>query len=147
MGYSLPPGMSRAQTGPGWGNAGVPTQPTGQTTEDVGLTSHGHPVQSPKPLGTKTNNGFSTANLGHDMNPSQVRSMQQFLVNHGFQLTVDGVLGPLTQSAAAAFRSNHKGGEDWNKSHGIGVHPVVKGTAPHGNAGDAAATGTGGDPR
>jgi hypothetical protein len=59
------------------------------------------------------------------MTPTQVRAMQQFLNNHGFQVAQDGMLGPMTKSAAAAFRANHKGGEAWNKMHGIGTHPGV----------------------
>ena len=69
------------------------------------------------------------------LTPQQVRNMQQFLVNHGFAVAQDGVFGPQTKAAAAAFRANHKGGVQWSAKNGIGVHP-------HGHAGDAAAAGT-----
>lgn len=64
------------------------------------------------------------------MTPQQVRAMQQFLVNHGFNVAVDGIYGPMTKAAAAAFRANHKGGDAFNKSHGIGVHPTTRPTHP-----------------
>jgi hypothetical protein len=57
------------------------------------------------------------------MTATQVRAMQQFLNNHGFQVAQDGILGPQTKSAAAAFRANHKGGDAWSKHNGIGNHP------------------------
>ena len=60
------------------------------------------------------------------MTASQVRSMQQFLNNHGFQVAQDGIMGHLTKSAAQAFRADHKGGDAWNKANGIGVHPAVR---------------------
>jgi hypothetical protein len=66
------------------------------------------------------------------MGPDQVRSMQQFLVNKGFHVSVDGIMGPQTKAAAAAFRANHKGGEDWSAKQGIGVHPAAKPTPDHG---------------
>lgn len=81
---------------------------------------------------------------GGPMNPTQVRAMQQFLNNHGFQVAQDGILGPLTKSAAAAFRANHKGGEAWNKAHGIGVHPAARDTAPGGRGPAGGGTGGGG---
>jgi hypothetical protein len=77
---------------------------------------------------------------GGSMTPTQVRSMQQFLVNRGFNVAQDGVFGKSTQSAAQAFRADHKGGAAWSAKNGIGVHPA---STPHGNAGDSAAAGTG----
>lgn len=71
------------------------------------------------------------------MTRDQVYSMQQFLSNHGFQVAKDGILGPLTKSAAKAFRANHKGADAWNKAHGLGVHPATRGgdTSPVPRAG------------
>lgn len=63
--------------------------------------------------------------------PTNVRALQQFLNNHGFQVAQDGVMGPQTKSAAAAFRANHKGGSAWNAAHGIGTHPSVNGGNNH----------------
>lgn len=69
------------------------------------------------------------------MTREQVYEMQRFLVNHGFNISQDGVLGPLTKSAAAAFRANHKGGEAWNRAHGIGVHPAHRSPVPRAGSG------------
>ena len=69
---------------------------------------------------------------GADMTPQQVRSMQQFLVNRGFNVAQDGVYGPSTKSAAQAFRTNHKGGAEWSNANGIGVHPS---NTPHDTTG------------
>jgi hypothetical protein len=74
----------------------------------------------------------SAPTKGADMTPRQVRSMQQFLVNHGFNVAQDGVFGNQTKSAALAFRTNHKSGAQWNAKNGTGVHP---GTAPHDSSG------------
>jgi hypothetical protein len=98
------------------------------------------------------------------MTPTQVRAMQQFLNNHGFQVAQDGIMGPQTKSAAAAFRANHKGGDAWSKTNGINVHPglsATTGMGPHhgpgynpnpggdgsgsGGTGSGAGTGTGTD--
>lgn len=65
------------------------------------------------------------------MTAKQVKAMQQFLNNHGFQVAQDGVFGSQTKSAAQAFRTNHKGGDAWNKAHGIGVHPAARPLAGH----------------
>jgi hypothetical protein len=64
---------------------------------------------------------------------AQVRSMQQFLVNHGFNVAQDGIMGPQTKAAAQAFRTDHKAGAKWSAANGIGVHPSVQ---PHGSTGD-----------
>lgn len=77
------------------------------------------------------NNAARVAALPGGMTPMQVRAMQQFLVNHGFEIPIDGIYGPLTKAAAASFRANHKSGPAFSKAHGLGVHPgskPIKGT-------------------
>lgn len=71
--------------------------------------------------------------------------MQQFLVNHGFQVAQDGVLGAQTKAAALAFRTNHKGGAAWSAKNGIGTHPGIAPSGPIGPVGGApgAVTGAG----
>lgn len=80
------------------------TRPT-QYAPDNSSVPHGHHI---------------TAN-GVVMTPAHVKAMQQFLVNHGFQIAVDGVLGPETKSAAAAFRTHGGIGvaPSWNAQHGL----------------------------
>jgi len=64
-----------------------------------------------------------TAN-GVVMTPEHIRAMQQFLVNHGFKIAVDGVYGPETQTAAAAYRTHRPGAAPtWNANHGRAVKP------------------------
>lgn len=74
------------------------------------------------------------------MTPTQVKAMQQFLTNHGFQVSQDGILGPQTKAAAAAFRANHKGGAQWSAKNGTGVHPASTG-APGAVTGSGATVG------
>lgn len=64
------------------------------------------------------------------MTMGEVYAMQRFLVNHGFNIAQDGILGPITKAAAAAFRANHKGGDAFNASHGLGVHPASRAPVP-----------------
>jgi hypothetical protein len=80
-------------------------------------------------------------NSGHAaMTMQQVRSMQQFLMNHGFNVAQDGVFGPQTKAAALAFRANHKGGEAFNAKHGTGTYTGgPAGVTPHGTAADTPA--------
>lgn len=49
---------------------------------------------------------------------TSVSGMQKFLVSKGFNIAVDGVNGPETQAAAAAFRS-HADPQAFNVSHGL----------------------------
>lgn len=80
---------------------------------------------------------------GHgQMTPQQVRSMQQFLKNKGFNITVDGLMGPQTRAAGAAYRADNKNGAvNFNKTAGQGVHP---GTSLPANDPNAGSGGTGG---
>ena len=71
-------------------------------------------------------NAGRVAALPGGMTPTQVRAMQQFLVNHGFAVNQDGIYGAQTKAAAAAFRANHKSGAAWSATHGTGVHPASK---------------------
>lgn len=118
-------------------NGGTPLTPVyhgGQAQGPTGPVAPTPPV--PKPLAG--GGGLGPGGGAAMLKPQQVRAMQQFLVNHGFQVAQDGVFGPLTKSAALAFRTNHKSGEAWNKAHGIGTHPGgPAGVTPHGSPGDA----------
>lgn len=38
-------------------------------------------------------------------NPDEVRSLQQYLHSHGYNIAVDGLMGPITQAALADFKS------------------------------------------
>lgn len=92
------------------------------------LNLNGSPTQGPQNTSGMSNDPVHDVANAHQpvqngMNATQIRSMQQFLNNHGFQVAQDGIMGPQTKSAAAAFRANHKGGEAWNAAHGIGTHP------------------------
>jgi hypothetical protein len=86
------------------------------------------PAAGPGAHGALSANAARVSALPGGMTPTQVRAMQQFLNNHGFQVAQDGVWGPQTKSAAHAFRINHKGGDAWSAANGVGVHPA---TAPH----------------
>ena len=74
-------------------------------------------------------------NAANGMTAGQVRSMQQFLVNHGFNVAVDGIYGPITQAAAASFRANHKSGDTFNAKHGLGTHPASRAPVPRAGSG------------
>lgn len=102
---------------PGVSMSGVYTPTLDPTVEGTDTASS--VPRSPEPhFQGKTSPGGAAA----VMTPSQVRAMQQFLVNHGFHLAQDGIYGAQTKSAALAFRTNHKSADAWNSSHGIGVH-------------------------
>ena len=116
---AAPPGLGQGLAAPGQALTVPGTTPASGTR--VGVA----PVAKPTP-----DRGFRDAHLG--MAPKQVRAMQQFLVNHGFAVAQDGILGPQTKAAAAAFRANHKGGVEWSKAHGIAVHPAAQ---PHDTSG------------
>lgn len=98
-------------------------QTTVQSGGQGGVVEHNVPPPQPT-----HDTGFRGASLA--MTPKQVRSMQQFLHNHGFQVALDGKYGPQTADAAKAYRTNHKGGAAWSAKNGIGTHPVQRTTAP-----------------
>lgn len=136
MGYGFPIGPAPIDTTPrpintkpGPGPSKVPGVPV-----TSGVSEHG----------ALQGNAARVAKLPGGMTREQVADMQRFLVNHGFNIAQDGVYGPLTKSAAAAFRANHKGAEAWNAAHGLGVHPAKRGagTAPVPRAGSGAGDGT-----
>lgn len=128
-GTGVPEGGGSAQGG------GAPVAPTNVV------------VQAPAgPRGTVGVPGGKSAPA--PMTPAQVRSMQQFLNNHGFQVAQDGILGPQTKAAAQAFRTNHKGGAQWSAKNGVGTHKGVvgaaSGTPPAVVTGAGAGSGAGG---
>lgn len=140
MGYGFNSGPAPINTKPGTMNTkpnapgGFNTPPPAPGTLDNGAGQHG----------ALKANAARVASLPGGMTREQVGEMQQFLVNHGFQVAVDGVYGPQTKSAAAHFRANHKGGEAWSAANGIGVHPATKADAVpagRGPAGGGGATG------
>jgi hypothetical protein len=103
-------GMSGVgSTGPGTsGGHIVYRAPTSNGPHDPSLQAH---------VAHITSNGVV-------MTPEHIRAMQQFLVNHGFKIAVDGVYGPETQTAAAAYRTHRPGAAPtWNANHGYGVKP------------------------
>lgn len=104
-------------------NVGAPTPPVTTAPKNPVDAHRSTPVLPSYPQGTAGNNGFTTS----AMDPGHVRATQQFLLNHGFNVTVDGQMGPETASAADAFRKNHKGGASWSAANGAGTHP----TSPH----------------
>jgi hypothetical protein len=105
----------------GFGSFG-PQRPVAATSVPSGVPSSQVFTPSPHDLHLGQDNM-----VGHpQMTAHQVRAMQQFLNNQGFQVAQDGVFGPLTKSAAAAFRANHRSANAWNTAHGIGVHPAAR---------------------
>lgn len=96
----------------------------------------------PHGAGARGSDNLGSTTDSNLMSPTQVRSMQQFLNNHGFQVAQDGVLGPQTKAAAAAFRTNHKAGAQWSAKFGVGIHKGAVGAASSGAP--MAVTGAGG---
>jgi hypothetical protein len=98
-------------TGPGTTKGHLTYRPTSDPTDPTPNNGGGVP------------HAHVTAN-GVVMTPEHIRAMQQFLVNHGFKIAVDGVYGPETQTAAAAYRTHRPGAAPtWNANHGRAVKP------------------------
>jgi hypothetical protein len=87
------------------------------------------------PHGALRGNAGRVAGMPGGMTHMQVLAMQRFLVNHGFNIAQDGIYGPITKAAAAAFRKNHNGGEAFNAAHGLGVHPADRSPVPRAGSG------------
>ncbi|HEY6020761.1 MAG TPA: hypothetical protein VIY48_12960 [Candidatus Paceibacterota bacterium] len=104
----------------------------------------------PAPKSSYINTGNATIPVTN-ANQGQVRAMQLFLNTRGYKIAVDGVRGPQTNAAVAAFH-NHVAPQAFNAKHGTagprsggpGAHGNGAGVNVGGNAGAGVGVGTGG---
>jgi len=103
------------------------------------------------PLGKMPFGGVKTANdpgFNGLQDPTHVRAIQQFLVNHGYKIAVDGIAGPLTKAAIADFSGGVHGRnpEKFNAAHNLAPTMAsttkAAGMSPAHTGGSASATPT-----
>jgi hypothetical protein len=84
------------------------------------------------------------------MTPAQVRATQTFLSNHGLQVATDGMMGPQTKSAIAAWHAisklppaaRGKAEQAWTTKFGTGTHPAAQTGTTDAGGGDQTSTTT-----
>lgn len=163
-----PPGNGWEPYGPnGWRNAltGALVVPnTRGGFNRTGIADAAHQIPEGGSAGSATPTRLTPAQYDHMIgrtttpsgspDPANIKAMQQFLVNRGYKLTVDGINGPLTQAAAEAFRAGRHP-DAFNAAHSLNGSATSKaaaagssfptgGTGARGSVGASGSTGTSG---
>lgn len=125
------------------GNGGFTQTSPGSAPQDYSPPplSDGKPVHKP---------GGSSVGVLELHTPEHVRAVQRFLKGHGFNLTVDGINGPLTKAAVAAWHNAHtvaarqKAATAFNRAHGLTPEGPTGGSIYTGPANAGKPSGGGG---